>query len=152
MRDVFYNREWDYLFVKCGEGKPDRSLDENGATLLFHGDEFLGANIAHPKGINFVYAKVVSKEEHPLYERKSILTLDAGRRLSTVTGYQNVEVGDLIAILLPGPRMDGTYFAPRVEKNIAIDCEVCSPKDLRQGDDGTKAYIGRDKEAGQPVF
>lgn len=34
MRDVFYNREWDYLFVKCGEGKPDRSLDENGATLL----------------------------------------------------------------------------------------------------------------------
>ena len=184
MRDVFYNREWDYLFVKCGEGKPDRSLDENGATLLFHGDEFLGANIAHPKGIelqdglnvrlsskdeevlkgylgahyespeptNFVYAKVVSKEEHPLYERKSILTLDAGRRLSTVTGYQNVEVGDLIAILLPGPRMDGTYFAPRVEKNIAIDCEVCSPKDLRQGDDGTKAYIGNDEEAGKPVF
>ena len=35
--------------------------------------------------------------------------------------------------------MDGTYFAPRVEKNIAIDCEVCSPKDLRQGDDGTDA-------------
>ena len=184
MRDVFYNREWDYLFVKCGEGKPDRSLDENGATLLFHGDEFLGANIAHPKGIelqeglnvrlsdkdeealkgylgehyqspeptNFVYAKVVSKEEHPLYERKSILTLHAGKRLSTVTGYQNVEVGDSIAILLPGPRMDGTYFALRVEKNIAIDCEVCSPKDLRQGDDGTKAYIGNGEEAGKPVF
>lgn len=184
MRDVFYNREWDYLFVKCGEGKPDRSLDENGATLLYRGDEFLGANIAHPKGIklqdglnvrlsskdeealkgylgahyqspepsNFVYAKVVFKEEHPLYERKSILTLDAGKRLSTVTGYQNVEVGDSIAILLPGPRMDGTYFAPRVEKNIAIDCEVCSPKDLRRGDDGTKAYIGNDEEAGKPVF
>ena len=170
MRDVFYNREWDYLFVKCGEGKPDRSLDENGATLLFHGDEFLGANIAHPKGMELqdgLNVRLSDKdeealkgylgahyesEEHPLYERKSILTLDAGRRLSTVTGYQNVEVGDLIAILLPGPRMDGTYFAPRVEKNIAIDCEVCSPKDLRQGDDGTKAYIGRDKEAGQPVF
>lgn len=184
MRDVFYNREWDYLFVKCGEGKPDRSLQENGATLLFHGEEFLGANIAHPQGMelqdglnvrlsdkdedalkgylgahykdaeptNFVYAKVLSKEEHPLYERKSILTLDDGKRLSTVTGYQNVEVGDYIAILLPGPRIDGTYFAPRVEKNIAIDCEVCSEKDLRLGDDGTKAYIGKDKEAGQPVF
>lgn len=184
MRDVFYNREWDYLFVKCGEGKPDRSIEENGATLLFHGEEFLGANIAHPQGMelceglnvrlsskdeealkgylgthyrgaeptNFVYAKLLSKEEHPLYERKSILTLDAGKRLSTVTGYQNVEVGDYIAVLLPGPRMDGTYFAPRVEKNIAIDCEVCSEKDLRLGEDITKAYIGKDKEAGQPVF
>ena len=90
---------------------------------------------------------MVFKEEHPLYERKSILTLDAGKRLSTVTGYQNVEVGDYIAILLPGPRMDGTYFAPRVEKNIAIDCEVCSPKDLRLGGRRHRRYLKTHRKA-----
>ncbi len=102
----------------------------------------------------YVVAEVVGKEEHPLDERSNILTLKIKEKtLSTVSRYQNIEIGSRIVVVTDGVmRFDGTAFHTKVVKNIPIDCEVCCEKDLRIGEEFKAAFLVADKEPGADFF
>lgn len=99
-------------------------------------------------------AKVLSIEEHPLDERLSILTLDLGEeKLSTVTRYSNYALGSLLVACVSGSiRKDGTIFEKKIEKNIPIECELCSETDLNKGDDYKNAFIVEGLNPGDDYF
>ena len=107
-----------------------------------------------PKDSLYHVVKVVKKEEHPLDERSSILTLDdGGKTLSTVTRYQNISEGDKIVVALDlCQKFDGTLFNKKVVRNIPIEAEVCSPADLRLGEESRAAYIENNLQEGQDFF
>ncbi len=106
-----------------------------------------------PTGSEYTVCLIESTEEHPLYENARILYLSDGKRkLTTVTRYQNCQKGDRIVVKTGGYRLDGTIFNPRVEKNIAIDGEVCSPFDLKIGEESKAAYIEKAKKEGEDYF
>lgn len=98
--------------------------------------------------------KVTKIEEHPLDEKKRILTLDlGGSTLSTVTRYSNFSVGDNLVLVTDGTiKFDGTKFTKRIERNIPIDAEVCSGNDLKVNDDFKSAFLANDLEAGDDFF
>ena len=91
----------------------------------------------------YAIAKVLSTEEHPLDEKKKIVHLDLGdKKLDTVTRYSNVVEGASIVVALDHCfKADGTEFLAHSERNIPIDCEVCSEKDLRLGEESKLAFL-----------
>ena len=102
----------------------------------------------------YVVGKVLKKEEHPLNENLSILTVDIKEKtLSTVTRYSNMEEGDHIVLAKDGClRFDGSQFHAHVEKNINIDAEVCSEADLRLGEESKKAILVPELSVGMDFF
>lgn len=91
----------------------------------------------------YAIAEVSSIEEHPLDEKKKIVHLSLGaRNLDTVTRYSNVAPSARIVVALDHClKADGTEFLAHSERNIPIDCEVCSAKDLRLGEEDKLAFI-----------
>lgn len=91
----------------------------------------------------FVIAEAQSVEEHPLDEKKKIVHLAAGeKKLDTVTRYPNVDAGDKVVVALDRCLMaDGTEFLAHTERNIPIDCEICSGKDLGLGEEDKLAFL-----------
>ena len=111
------------------------------------------AGLGYGESSHFLVAKITKEEEHPVFESSRILTLSiGGKTLSTVTRYANCHVGDKIVVKTEGYRFDGTVFEARVEKNIPIECEVCSPLELRLSEEGKKAHIEYSKEEGEDFF
>ena len=102
----------------------------------------------------YVVAKVTKIEEHPLNEKLSILTLDIKSSiLTTVTRYSNFKEGDHIVVAKDGClRFDGSAFHARKEKNIPIEAELCSEKDLRLGEEDKKVVIANDLPYGLDYF
>ena len=102
----------------------------------------------------FEIAKVSGIEEHPLDEKKSILHLDLGNaKLDTVTRYSNFKEGDLIVVAIDGClKIDGTSFSAHKERNIPIDCEVCSMKDLGIGEENKLAIVVEEGKEGEDFF
>lgn len=102
----------------------------------------------------FKVAEVTLLEEHPLDERLRIVTLKVGENtLSTVSRYQNIEVGSKVVIVTDGAmKFDGTTFEKKVSRNIPIDCEICSPSDLRLSDEFKAAYLEEKKASGDDFF
>ena len=98
--------------------------------------------------------EVVGKEEHPLDEKSNILTIKVGEKtLTTVSRYQNIEVGSKIVVVTDGVlKFDGTAFAKKVVKNIPIECEVCCEKDLHIGEEFKKAFLVTEKASGADFF
>ncbi len=88
-------------------------------------------------------AEVTSVEEHPLDEKKKIVHLNLGaKNLDTVTRYSNVVPGSKIVVAIDYClKADGTEFLAHTERNIPIDCEICSPKDLRLGEEDKLAFL-----------
>ena len=88
-------------------------------------------------------AEVASLEEHPLDEKKRIVHLRAGdKNLDTVTRYSNVGVSSRVVVALDHClKADGTEFLAHSERNIPIDCEICSEKDLRLGEENKLAFL-----------
>lgn len=99
-------------------------------------------------------ARVGEIEEHPLDDKKVILHLGLGnQKLDTVTRYSNIKVGDCVVVALDGClKVDGTPFAAHKERNIPIDCEVCSMKDLGVGEEDKLALIVEEGAAGEDFF
>ena len=91
----------------------------------------------------FAIAEVISTEEHPLDEKKKIVHLSLGdSTLDTVSRYQNVIKGAKVVVALDGCiKADGTVFSSHSERNIPIDCEICSSLDLRLGSEEKAAFI-----------
>ena len=91
----------------------------------------------------YAIAEVISIEEHPLDEKKKIVHLNLGeKKLDTVTRYSNVIAGAKIVVALDHClKADGTEFLAHVERNIPIDCEICSAKDLRLGEEDKLAFL-----------
>ena len=81
-------------------------------------------------------ATVTSVREHPLDEPKSIVGLDLGSSsLITSTRY-SLQVGDSVVVLTDGGfRRDGTAFHSSVIRNIPQEAEICSPYDLKIGEE-----------------
>ncbi len=92
---------------------------------------------------SFLVYEVEKREEHPIFEKQAIVTLKGlNDTLTTVTRYSNFKVGDhLVCLVSNGARLDGTIFKERIEKNIPIQTEINSPKDLKIGEDEKNAYI-----------
>ncbi len=88
-------------------------------------------------------AEVTSVEEHPLDEKKKIVHLNLGaKNLDAVTRYSNVVPGSKIVVAIDHClKADGTEFLAHTERNIPIDCEICSPKDLRLGEEDKLAFL-----------
>lgn len=102
----------------------------------------------------FTVARVMNLEEHPLDERKQIVTLEcAGKTLTTSSRYQNLQIGSKIVVLLDRTiRFDGTVFHSSVIRNIPQDCEIASPHDLGLSEESKSAYIEEEKEVGSDFF
>ncbi len=102
----------------------------------------------------YIVAKVAKLEEHPLDERSNIVTLDlGGKELCTVSRYANLKEGLLIVVAVDGCiKFDGSVFHKKIVKNIPIECEVCSPFDLRVGEEGKAAFEVVDKAPGSDFF
>ena len=102
----------------------------------------------------YAVAKILKLEEHPLDEKKQIVTLSlGGKTLETTTRYQNIEEGALVVVALDGCyKFDGTCFKAGIIRNIHQDCELCSPSDLRLGEDYKTAYLPLDKKEGEDFF
>lgn len=102
----------------------------------------------------YLVAEVTKLEEHPLDERCNIVTLNlGGKELTTVSRYANLEVGLRIVVAIDGCiKFDGTAFHKKIVRNIPIECEVCSPFDLRLGEEGRSAFAVTDKAPGEDFF
>lgn len=98
-------------------------------------------------------AEVLSTEEHPLDEKKKIIHLSLGEtKLDTVSRYANLVPGVRTVVALDGClKADSSEFVSHVERNIPIQAEVCSPKDLLLGEEETKAFE-TDKAPGADFF
>ncbi len=93
----------------------------------------------------YAIGEVISTEEHPLDEKKRIVHLSLGEKsLDTVTRYSNVSSGVKVVVALDHClKADGTEFLAHSERNIPIDCEICSPKDLRLDEEDKLAFIAK---------
>ena len=102
----------------------------------------------------FVVGKIIKLEEHPLDEKKQIVTLSIGdKTLETTTRYANIKEGSLVVVATDGCfKFDGTCFHKAVIRNIAQDCELCSPSDLRLGEDYKNALLVEGLEEGTDFF
>lgn len=109
-------------------------------------------DFSSPSG--FAVAEIQNLEEHPLDERKQIVTLKCqGKTLTTSSRYSNLHLGSKIVVLLDGTiRFDGTRFHSSVIRNIPQDCEIASPHDLGLSEEGKSAYIEEEKEVGSDFF
>ncbi len=110
----------------------------------------LGKNVDN----GYIVALVTKLEEHPLDERSNIVTLDlGGKEATTVSRYANLKEGLLIVVAIDGCiKFDGTAFHKKIVRNIPIECEVCSPFDLRIGEEGKAAYEAEGRQAGDDFF
>ena len=102
----------------------------------------------------YIVAKVTALEEHPLDERSNIVTLDlGGKTLTTVSRYANLKEGLLIVVAVDGCiKFDGMAFHKKTVRNIPIECEVCSPFDLRVGEESKAAFEVQNKLPGEDFF
>lgn len=102
----------------------------------------------------YAIAEVSGIEEHPLDEKKSIVHLSLGEKsLDTVTRYANLKQGSKTVVALDGClRIDGTPFLAHSEKNIPVDCEICSEKDLGLGEESKQAFLVEEGKPGEDFF
>lgn len=105
---------------------------EDQLSILNKAMAALGLPALNVSDSGFHVATVVNKEEHPLDERKHILTVKEGEKtFTTTTRYANIEIGSKIVVLHDSFfRHDGTAFHASVIRNIPQDVEVCSYADL----------------------
>ncbi|MCF0113632.1 MAG: hypothetical protein HUJ60_06645 [Bacilli bacterium] len=107
-----------------------------------------------PENSGYLVAGITNLEEHPLDEKQSIVTLSLGAKsLITTTRYANLEIGARVVIAVDGCiKFDGQQVKATVIRNINKDAEICSPFDLRIGDESKKAYIETIKQPGEDFF
>lgn len=91
----------------------------------------------------FVVMEVTKIEEHPINPKQDIVTLkDLNKEYSSVTRYKNIKEGDHVVVITNGAsRLNCSIFTSRVEKNIPIDVELCSPLDLGVNEEFKQAYV-----------
>lgn len=91
-------------------------------------------------------------EEHPLDEKKSILTLSDGNKEAVTSTRYTLAPGDRVVALQGGyARRNGTFFTSSVIRNIPQDVEICSEADLGLGEESKAAYRPT-KEIGSDFF
>lgn len=96
--------------------------------------------------------EVKKVEEHPLDEKKSILTLSDGNKEAVTSTRYTLAPGDRVVALENGyARRNGTFFASSVIRNIPQDVEICSEADLSLGEESKAAYRPT-KEIGADFF
>ncbi len=126
---------------------PDDKLIDVINTLL---EQEGFAKLPYVRDSGYKVAKISQLEEHPLDEKKSIVTFSLGEKeLVTDTRYQNLSVGAKIVVALEGCiRADGRIFHESVVRNIPHQADICSAKDLHLGEEGKAAFLpdGQEKE------
>ena len=99
--------------------------------------------------------KVLSKEEHPLYEGTYIYALEGrgGKRLETVSSLSGLQVGSTCVYLQSGRiARDGSKFVSHLEKNIPLECLIASKWELGDKDGTKEAYVDSRLEVGTDFF
>lgn len=138
-------------FALEGEGLiplPSQALQDSLNALL--AEASLPA-LTFPSSGYRVY-EVLKVEEHPLDEKKSILTLSDGNKEAVTSTRYTLAPGDRVVVLQSGyARRNGTFFASSVIRNIPQDVEICSEADLGLGEESKAAYRST-KEIGSDFF
>lgn len=138
-------------FVLSGNGLiplPDAALLETLNLLLQ--DAGLAPLSLVTSGYRVYEVKKV--EEHPLDEKKSIVTLSDGSKEAVTSTRYRLEAGDRVVALESGhARGNGTFFEASVIRNIPQDVEICSEADLGLGEESKAAYRPT-KEIGADFF
>ena len=100
----------------------------------------------------YVIGKVLSLEEHPLDEKKLIVSLSLGdKEVSTVSSFKNLTEGALVVCALPGSILkNGQLFKAFEERNLNNDVLLCSGVDL--GLEGEEAFLVEDYTPGDDFF
>lgn len=99
--------------------------------------------------------KILSKEEHPLYEGTYIYALEGrgGKRLETVSSLSGLQVGSTCVYLESGRiARDGSKFVSHLEKNIPLECLIASKWELGDKDGAKEAYVDSRLEVGTDFF
>ncbi|MCH3908873.1 MAG: DUF4479 domain-containing protein [Bacilli bacterium] len=98
--------------------------------------------------------KIVSLEEHPLDEKAQIVGFSfAGKNLSTVSWYKNLEVGKCYVCMMDGCiAHDGSTFHSSIKRNIPVDVSICSAKELKIQDAPSGAFEVKDYKDGSDFF
>ena len=127
-------------FALEGEGLipfPSQAIQETLNALL--AEASLPA-LTFPSSGYRVY-EVKKVEEHPLDEKKSILTLSDGNKEAVTSTRYTLAPGDRVVALQGGyARRNGTFFTSSVIRNIPQDVEICSEADLGLGEASEAAY------------
>lgn len=99
-------------------------------------------------------ATLTLKEEHPFEDGKWILTFSLnGEKIETVSRYPNLKEGERYVLALAGCiKFDATQVITKTVKNIKQEAEVCSPFDLRVGEEKTKAYEASSLQEGGDFY
>ena len=138
-------------FALEGEGLiplPSQALQDSLNALL--AEASLPA-LTFPSSGYRVY-EVKKVEEHPLDEKKSILTLSDGNKEAVTSTRYTLAPGDRVVALQGGyARRNGTFFTSSVIRNIPQDVEICSEADLGIGEESKAAYRPT-KEIGADFF
>lgn len=117
----------------------DKLIDVINLILKRQGYETL----PYTRDSGYKVAEVVNLEEHPLDEKKTIVTLKLKEKtILTDTRYQNLQIGCKVVIALEGTILaDGSIFHESVVRNIPHQADICSGKDLRLNEDGKSAFL-----------
>lgn len=135
----FFNKNLDVSSLGLEKIPSKKLIDEINSFLTSEGI----TPLTYVNSSLFIVYEVANIEEHPIFEKQSIITLKGiNDTLTTVTRYSNFKIGDhLVCLVNNGARLNGTIFKERVEKNIPIQAEINSEADLKIGEDNKNAYI-----------
>lgn len=104
----------------------------------------------------YYVGEVTLIEEHPVLEKHSIVSIKTkDGELHTVSNLTGYKEGDKVVYLADGfIASDGTKFVVHTEKNIAIECLLCSEKELGIDSEisAKTAYVVRNREIGEDFF
>ena len=122
----------------------DRLIDIINILLRNQGFQTL----PYTRDSGYKVAKIINLEEHPLDERKSIVTLSLKEKtLITVTAHPNLSLNQLVVVALDGTILaDGRMFQENIIRNIPQQAHICSGQDLKINQEDDKAFLPNEGE------
>ncbi len=98
--------------------------------------------------------RLMKREEHPLSDQLSILTLkDKEREYSTVTSLKELKEGAYVVAATANCILrDGSLFTPHEDHHIPVDLYLCSPYALRLGERKDIPFYPEGYEEGEDFY
>ncbi|MBP5216289.1 MAG: DUF4479 domain-containing protein [Bacilli bacterium] len=104
--------------------------------------------LPYTRDSGYKVAKIIKREEHPLDEKKTIVTLSLkGKTLTTVSAHRNLLENSLVVVALDGTILaDGSLFRETIIRNIPQQARICSGLDLKINAEGDSAFLPNEGE------
>lgn len=121
-----------------------KSAKELERLLMFHAFEVESVE-KYPHGLDDVYiGEVEEKKKHPNADRLHVTQVNVGRLgvFQIVCGAPNVEVGQKVAVVLPGATLPGGFLIEEREiRGIKSSGMICSERELGLGEAHTGILV-----------